>query len=197
MKRWSSALLPIGILLILAALTFWLRYATNLGAEPSDGKHRHDPDYLVNDATIRRIGQSGRLEYTLFADEIRHFPDDDTTELDRPKLVYLNPARPPVTVSAMRGNLSPKGEQIDLVEQVEVRRAAGAGTPELLIETPALTVLSNEERAFTKSPVVIRQGESWVKGVGMQVDNKLQTYLLESRVTGEIASHLAKKKPKT
>jgi len=29
----------------------------------------------------------------------------------------------------------------------------------------------------------------------MQIDNKLQTYLLESQVTGEIASHPAKTKP--
>lgn len=197
MKQWSGAALPISILLILTALTFWLRYATNLSEIPSDGKHRHDPDYIVNDATIRKIGQSGVLEYTLFAQEIRHFPDDDTTDMDRPKLVYLNPEKPPVTISAVRGHLSPKGERVDLSEQVEVRRAASGKTQELLIETPELTVLTNEEKAFTRSPVVITQGDSWVKGVGMQVDNKLQTYLLESRVTGQIASHLAKKKPKT
>ena len=53
------------------------------------------------------------------------------------------------------------------------------------------------EKAFTESPVLITQGDSWVRGVGMQVDNNLKTNLLESRVTGQIESHLAKKKPKT
>ena len=78
-----------------------------------------------------------------------------------------------------------------------MHRAASDKNPSLLVETPTLTVLTSEEKAFTESPVLITQGDSWVRGIGMQVDNKLQTYLLESRVTGQIESHLAKKKPKT
>jgi len=194
MKQWSSAALPIGILLILAALTFWLRYATDFTERSGDGKLRHDPDYIVDGATLRKIGQSGKLEYTLIADQIRHYPDDDTTRMDRPKLVYLHPTRPPVTISAIRGVMGPKGERVDLSGQVEVYRAGSGSSPPLLVETPELTVFTSAEQAFTKSHVLITQGDSWVQGVGMQVDNKLQTYLLESRVSGEIASRSAKKK---
>jgi lipopolysaccharide export system protein LptC len=60
-----------------------------------------------------------------------------------------------------------------------------------------LTVLTDEEKAFTKSQVLITQGKSWVQGVGMQVDNRFQTYVLESKVTGQIESHFARKQPKT
>jgi hypothetical protein len=42
--------------------------------------------------------------------------------------------------------------------------------------------------------VLITQGKSWVKGVGMQVDNRLQTYVLESQATGVLESRYAKKK---
>ncbi len=194
MKQWSSAALPIGILLILTALTFWLRYATDFTQKPGDGHLRHDPDFIVDGATLRKIGQSGNLEYTLIADQIRHYPDDDTTSMDKPKLVYLHPTRPPVTISAVHGLMGPKGERVDLSEQVEVRRAGSSSNPPLLVETSELTVFTSDEKALTKSHVLITQGESWVQGVGMQVDNKLQTYLLESRVSGEIASRSAKKK---
>ncbi|MBE2257721.1 MAG: LPS export ABC transporter periplasmic protein LptC [Candidatus Accumulibacter sp.] len=197
MKQWSSALLPITILTILSALTFWLRYATELDETRGDGKHRHDPDYIVNDATVRKVGEQGQLEYTLQAAEIRHYPDDDSVELDQPKLVYLQPKKAPLTISAARGRLSAKWERVDLDEQVELRREAIGKQPPLVVETSQLTVLPDEEKAFTKSPVAITEGKSWLKGVGLQVDHKLQTYLLESRVTGEIESHLAKKKPKT
>ena len=91
--------------------------------------------------------------------------------------------------------MSAEGERVELSERVEVRRAATDRQAELVLETPDLTVLTDEEKAFTKSRVVITQGKSWVQGVGMQIDNKLQTYLLESQVTGEIASHPAKTKP--
>ncbi len=194
MKQWSSAMLPLGILLVLAALTFWLRYVTDFTEKPGDGKLRHDPDFIVNGATLRKIGESGSLEYTLIADEIRHYPDDDTTRMDRPKLVYLQPTKPPVTISAVHGVMGPKGERVDLSEQVEVRRAGSDKNPPLLVETAELTVFTSEEKASTKSHVLITQGNSWVQGVGMQVDNKLQTYLLESRVSGEIESPSAKKK---
>jgi hypothetical protein len=38
MKQWSSAALPLSILLVLAALTFWLRYVTDFTEKPGDGK---------------------------------------------------------------------------------------------------------------------------------------------------------------
>ena len=67
MKHWSNALFPLTLLLTLTGLTFWLRYVTEQPEVGSDGKHRHDPDYIVHDATLRKIGQLGRLEYTLKA----------------------------------------------------------------------------------------------------------------------------------
>ena len=36
MKRWGSALFPLSLLLVLTALTFWLRYATDMSARRSD-----------------------------------------------------------------------------------------------------------------------------------------------------------------
>jgi lipopolysaccharide export system protein LptC len=195
MKKWSTAVLPLSILLVLVALTAWLRYSTE-GPEPGrDGKNRHDPDIIISDAKGQKLDASGRLLYTLTAAEIRHYPDDDTTELLKPKLVYLHPTRPPVTISSGSGRSTAQGERVDLREQVEIQRAATAKSEQLSAEMSELTVLTDEERAFTRSQVLITQGKSWVQGVGMQVDNKFQTYLLESKVTGQIESHLARKKP--
>jgi len=53
--------------------------------------------------------------------------------------------------------------------------------------------LPDDDKAFTKSPVLITQGNSWVKGVGMQVDSRAQTYLLESQATAFLESKHAKK----
>ncbi len=197
MKRWSSALLPLGILLILVVLTAWLRYATEFPEVRNDGKNRHDPDYIITEANGRKLDISGNLLYALVAAEIRHYPDDDTTDLTRPTLVYLHPTRPPVTIRAEHGRSSSRGERVELWDQVEVQRAA-SGKYELLLATMSeLTVLTEDERAFTKSKVLITQGNSWVQGVGMQVDKQLQTYLLESEVSGQIESHFARKKPPT
>lgn len=192
MRQWSTAVLPVGILLTLAALTFWLRYATEFPDARSDGKYRHDPDYIINHVTVRKLDKTGTLQHTLFADELRHYPDDDSTELIKPNLIYLQPARPQLTVKAAHGRLSSKAERIDLRDNVEVRRDAYGKHEPLLVQTSELTVLPDDEKAFTKSKVMITQGKSWITGVGMQVDNKLQTYLLEAEVSGLIESHLVK-----
>jgi lipopolysaccharide export system protein LptC len=196
MKRWGSALFPLSLLLVLTGLTFWLRYATELPQTKHDGKLRHDPDYIITDAILRKIDQTGRLKYTLSATDIRHYPDDDSTDMLKPNLVHLQIKKPPVTMSAERGHMNKDGEKVDLYDDVRIRRSASAQYEELTAYTPELTVLPDDEKAFTKSPVLITQGKSWVKGVGMQVDNRAQTYLLESQAVAVLESkHAKKQKP--
>ncbi|MDS4016272.1 MAG: LPS export ABC transporter periplasmic protein LptC [Candidatus Accumulibacter sp.] len=192
MKQWSTAVLPLSILLTLAALTFWLRYATEFPDTHSDGKHRHDPDYIVSEVTVRKLDKTGMLRHTLFAEELRHYPDDDSTELIKPTLVHVQPGRPRLTVKAAHGRLTSQAERVDLREDVEVHREADGKHEALLVSTTELTVLPDEEKAFTKSKVVITQGKSSIQGVGMQVDNKLRTFVLEAQVNGLIDSHRVK-----
>ena len=72
MTHWGSALFPLSLLLVLAGLTFWLRYVTTFDEPRRDGKHRHDPDYIVTDAVVRKLGENGELKYTLRAVDVRH-----------------------------------------------------------------------------------------------------------------------------
>lgn len=194
MKQWGSALFPLSILLTLALLTFWLRYATQLPGERHDGKNRHDPDYIVGKATLRKIDALGALIYTIKANEIRHYPDDDSTDLLKPDVVYLRGNKPPMTISAERGRMDKPGKRVDLYENVRVTRLASANDPAMTAYSPDLTVFPDDEKAFTKSPVLITQGQSWLKGVGLQVDNRAQTYILESQAVAVLESKHAKKK---
>lgn len=195
MKQWGSALFPLSLLAALAALSFWLRYATELPDERRDGKHRHDPDFVINDSVLRKLDSSGQLQYTLNSVDIHHYPDDDSTDMVKPHLVYLYPTRPSVTIRAERGHANKEGEQIDLYENVQITRAATAKDPEMNGYTDQLTVFPDDEKAFTKSPVLITKGQSWLKGVGLQVDSRAQTYVLESQAFAVLESKSAQKKP--
>jgi len=188
MKQWGSALFPLSLLLTLAGLTFWLRYATDLPSERHDGKNRHDPDYIVTKATLRKLDQTGALAYTIKSTEIRHYPDDDTTDLLKPDVIYLRDKKPPTTMSAERGHMNKAGQQVDLYGNVIITRTASAKDPAMTAYTPDLTVFPDDEKAFTKSPVLITHGKSWLKGVGMQVDNRAQTYILESQAVAVLES---------
>ena len=196
MKHWGSALFPLSLLLVLTLLTFWLRYATEMAEPNRDGKSRHDPDYILSDIVLRKLDQNGQLKYTLRAADVRHYPDDDTTDLTRPNLVNQNrkDGKPPVTISADRGRLSNDNDQVDLTGNVRIYRPPSGKDQELTATTDTLTAFPDDETAFTKSPVLITQGKSWVKGVGMQVNNRAQTYVIESQAVGFMESKHTRKK---
>ena len=193
MKHWGSALFPLTLLLTLTGLTFWLRFATEMPEIRRDGKHRHDPDYIVTDAKLRKIDQTGTLKYTLKASDIRHYPDDETTDLINPDLVYLQAKKPTITLNSDSARMSKDGEQIDFHGNVKIYRAAFGKDAALTATTPELTAFPDEEKAFTKSPVLITQGQSWIKGVGLQMDNRALTYVLESRASALLESRHAPK----
>lgn len=194
MKHWGSALFPLGVLLVLSALSFWLRYAVDLPEARHDGKHRHDPDYIINEAQLRKYDEKGLLQYTLIANDIRHYPDDDTTDITRPRLTFLRPDKPVVSMNAERGHVSQQGERVDLSGEVKVKRAADTRQAELVATMPTLAILTGTELAFTSDPILVTQGTSWLRGVGMQLDNKNQTLVLESQALGQFQSPHAKKK---
>ena len=195
MNRWGSAIFPLSLMIALASLTFWLRYATEMPSERHDGKNRHDPDFIISDGTLRRLDTTGALQSTLKAPEIRHYPDDDSSDLLKPTLSYFYPTRPTVTIAAEHGHANKGGKQIDLTGDVRVTRAATENAEAMVGTTDRLTILPDDEKAYTKSPVLITQGKSWVKGVGLQADTRAQTYVLESQAVASIESKSAKKKP--
>jgi lipopolysaccharide export system protein LptC len=197
MKHGGSALFPLSLLLVLTLLTFWLRYATELDVPNRDGRYRHDPDYILSDTVLRKLDRNGLLKYTLRVAEARHYPDDDTTDILRPDLTHQSSEddKPPVRISAERGHLSQDNERVDLYDKVRIHRPPSGKYDEFTATMNALTVFPNDETAFTQSPVLITQGKSWVKGVGMRVNNRTQTYVIESRAVGVLErKHIEKKR---
>jgi lipopolysaccharide export system protein LptC len=193
-NNWSSAFLPLTILLVLSGLTFWLRHAIELPEERKDGKNRHDPDYIIDQSKLVKLDNTGRLHYTVTSKEIRHFPDDESTDLLKPVIVFLHTSKPSVTMSSERAHVSRDGEQVDLYENVRILRAASPTQEQMLATMNNLTVRPDDDIGYTKDPVLITQGKSWLKGVGMNVNNKTQIYVLESQAVGQFESKTAKKK---
>ena len=188
MKSWSNTLFPLTILLVLAGLTFWLRHASRVDEPDHDRRLHHGPEYIITDGVLTKIDETGNLRYILKAIDIRHFPNDSITYLKEPRLIYMPPTKPIITTRAKRGQVSPGGERVDLYDDVQITRAATPDRPMMTASMSQLTVFPDEERGFTKSPVLITEGKSWLKGIGMQVNYVLQTYTLESNAVGSIES---------
>ena len=184
MKMGSTQLFAIALLSVLAALGFWLQSALQPPEVRNDGKLRHDPDSMAENFLVRQFDDRGRVKYRLTAPYMEHYPDDDSSKVDRPKLEYFRPMRPMLTLTADQAQVTSKGEQVDLKGNVRGVRAKTAQRSEMVALTPELTVRPNEGIAYTDRPVEIREDKSWVKGVGMRLDNNLSTIELKSQVTG-------------
>jgi len=181
LQRNVQQALPLLILILLVGLTMWLERATRVDDRPSSGKSRHDPDVIVDNFTVRRFDPSGQVQHTLTAQQLRHYPDDDTTELDKPLLLYRG-KQSPTRISAERALLTKDGKEAILRDNVRVLREASPGNPEMTLETSVLNVYPDDEIARTDKPVKLTQGKSVAHGVGMVADRVKQTYILESRV---------------
>ena len=184
MKLGSSQLFTIALLASLAGLSFWLERIVAPAELRPDPKLRHDPDSIAENLLVRQFDEEGRVKYRLTAPYLEHFPDDDASELKKPTLTQYRPDAAPVTVSGDNARVTSKGEVVFLWDDVKVVRAATVDRPEAVARMPDLTVHPDDGIAFTQSPVEITEDKSWVKGVGMRLDNNTSTFELQSQVTG-------------
>jgi len=178
-----SILFPIVLMAILAMLTFWIDYAVQAPEARIDGSSRHDPDYILNNFTTTRTDENGELRYRLTALEMRHYPDDDTTELEKPQFQRYEVDKPFTTIEGNKGFVSTDAETVEFIDDVKVVRQAFNGKGEMVVLTDRLKVMPNEEMAKTDRPVVITQEpKTVIHATGMIYDKKNQTVQLLSRV---------------
>ena len=193
MRFGSSQLFVIVLLALLAGLSFWLQRAVTPVEGVRDGKLRHDPDAIAENFLVRQFDEKGRVKYRLTAPYMMHFPDDDSSELKSPTLINYRPNAPQLTLTGKNAKVTSKGQTVFLWDDVKVVRAATPARPELVARMPDLTVQPDDGTAFTGSPVEITEDKSWVKGVGMHLDNNTSTFELQSQVTGLSYPRRAKK----
>jgi len=159
----AAALFPLALVGVLAAMSFWLERATTSGELDRKAKGRHAPDFIVEKFNVQRFDAGGALLQTLTAERMTHFPDTDSSEVVTPSLTYYRPEAP-TYVSARMAELLQDGREVKLSGTVRISRPASASGPATLIQSEALTVFPDEERAVGNVPVTLTQGTNVVHG---------------------------------
>ena len=122
-RRSIGALLPLAILLLLALLTVWLDRTVELRSSSAPAPVLHEPDYVVDKFVLKRLSATGEARYVLSAARMTHYPDDDTSHLEQPRLVQGQSGASETHVSAVRGVVSANGREVKLYENVELFKA--------------------------------------------------------------------------
>ncbi len=179
-----TAWFPVAMLAILAAVTVWLDHEVQPPEAGVDSKARHDPDYVIENFSATRIGTDGRPQHTLHAKRMAHFPDDDSTHLDAPRLVSFRGKIEALTVTAKTALLSSNGENAYLSDEVRLVRAAREGNSELIMETTWLHVMPEAHLAQTDREVRISDANMLITAVGLELNSETRVLKLLSNVRG-------------
>ena len=167
-------LYPVIALAILAATTFWLERVTRVPELRDSAEVRADPDFIGEHIHVVSFDEDGRQHYELIAERVVHYPADDVTELDLPRIRYAS-GQGEVRISAAFGESRLAGEVIFLAGDVQVFRDDAAGGPDMHLASRTLTVWPDEERARSDDPVVLTRGDSIARGDKMKADNLFGT----------------------
>ena len=175
--------------LLLSAATFWLWHVFTREAPNFPSARRHTPDYYIIDMVRHTMDRNGDLQNVLMADEVYHYPDDNSTELTRPRMEIYNEEQNPWEVVAERGTLKANTDLVVLHGRVEIWRLDDAGQREFEIITSELRVFPNVEYAETDNAATIRSFNSVTKTKGFRANFGHHRLELRERVRSHIERH--------
>ncbi|NML42551.1 LPS export ABC transporter periplasmic protein LptC [Ramlibacter sp. G-1-2-2] len=183
--------LPVILMGLLALGTYWLaRNTPTSGAAPVQEAPTHDPDYFLRGFSVKSFDPNGRLKTEIRGTEARHFPDNDTLEIDQPRMRSFSETGALTTGTADRALSNSDGSEVQLFGNAIVTRqsndAKGNAQPKLEIRSDFLHIFGNTEKVRTNKPVVLTRGDDRFAGDSLDYDNLDRVLELHGRVHGVI-----------
>lgn len=184
MSAAPASWLPLAVAAFMAAVAYWLNHLASQPLPAHDTASRHDPELIIDNLVATAFDRDGTLRYTLLAAQMRHYADDETTELIAPRFQYRAATAPAINVEAMRGFISARGEHVHLFDHVRLTRAATGTAPALVLTTSYLQITPQAEQMRTDRPVKLVQGTATVRANALFLDGKTRRLELKGNVKG-------------
>jgi len=125
-------------------------------------------DYYVTGLDVTRMTLTGIPAHRLRAENLHHYTDDETTELQQPHLTVFQDDAPPWEVDSERAWVSPDGSLVLLSGEVLIEREGDANNRPMRILTRELRVQPEQDYAETDEKVRVESESDWLVAVGMQ-----------------------------
>lgn len=177
-----SAYLPLLMMAVLASGTWWLvRNAPGAETAQPAVAPRHEADYVMTNFVVQRFGSDGALRTQIEGRRLRHFPDDDTLEIDDARIRAIGSDGSVTLANARRALANGDGSEVQLLGDAHVVRPANGRQTAIEFRSEFLHAFRNVERVRSHLPVVVTQGESVVRAQGMEYDNLARVVELKGR----------------
>lgn len=178
----GSLWLPLAILLLLAALSFWIERMVEVPANGGASPTRTDPEGIMENFNAMRTDLDGKPQYRLSARKLKHYSDSKFTELELPHFTQLDEQSGDVSAVSKQATVSPDGHEVDLRDDVLVERAAHAGQSLMTMRSARLLVFPERNQMRSPGPVVIHDATLDLRADAMEYDAKQRILKLTGRV---------------
>jgi lipopolysaccharide export system protein LptC len=169
MLRKLRPLLPwVPIVMLLAAIGYWnIRPQSFLQQSPNAHSPQSDVDFFALNSRTRQFLPDGKLRYDLVSEKFEHLASTDVSLLTHPDLHLYRGIGPPWRVRSERGEVSPNGTEVELIEQVRIERIDAKGKP-IILTSSRMTVWPDKNYAQTQQPVKIEAANGVTTATGMK-----------------------------
>lgn len=194
MKSVNSAngvrlIVLIAISAALALGSFWLVEVMQRQTEDSlPARARTEPDFYVEKFNFVRMGKTGDARYNLTGTEMKHYPQDDSYQVQNPVMHSYSANKPPMVSRSLRATVSNNSSEVHMYDNVHIDRPASATSRHFQLTTSYLLLLPDDDVMKTPNPVEIKIGDSVLNGAGMFANNATGEFRLSSKVKGQYQS---------
>lgn len=173
MKERFPTVASVVILTALVIGTWFAAEYTKQAVElNAPAKQSNDPDSWGRVITMIRSDESGFAITRIEGQYMERFPMDDSYEITHPRAMSLRPEQPALMGVAQFATVLDEGNRIVMREDAVLMRLPTESTDPLNITSQEITMLVEQNIAYTELPALAVRSRSTLKGVGMRFDNK-------------------------
>ncbi len=178
-----SNLFPLVLLVLLAALSYWLDRAAQSPFTSPQKPLSHAADYSADKLLATRMDLNGSIRDTLYAVKMVHFADDDSTELEQPRFITHGQGAP-LGITSKHARVSSHGGHLYFRGEVRITRAPPEGNNTLTVTTEYLHVMPDDHIAKTDHAVTLREPRLTLSASGMELNTETRVLKLTGGVKG-------------
>jgi len=184
--------MPMVLMGMLALGSYSLMRATPDAPKPPPPRVvRHDPTEFMRHFSVRTFAPDGSLRSEVKGREGRHFPDDDSMEVDEPRIRHLGESGVRFTAQARKAHVNGAHNHAVLTDDaVVVRESAellGAPSPSLEFRGNQLIIDSAIDELWSEESVVVTRGADRIQADKLIYRDKLQVAEFSGRVRATFA----------
>jgi lipopolysaccharide export system protein LptC len=181
--------LPAILMAVFALGSWWLvRSLPSFFNETVAPSVRHEPDYFLQNFSVKSFDSQGRLMRELSGEHAQHFPDTDTLDIQKVQLRGHSQEGQHVNAVADQALAKGDGTQVTLVGNVHISQPASTSANGLRAATEMrsqeIKAFVKEERLVSEVPVEVRRGQDLFTAEKMQMNSKTGEYELSGKVRG-------------